>query len=406
LATSADDRQREARIDAQLASTLSKTEVMVLNFYQEGCLSRRRGQKLLNMLRHPQFRVEDVQSASIVQLLRRLERPFKESKLTEYNLWKPGDGNQKLVLVVRDYLEVFREIMREPRWKDQFDLVARAIFDHRGKRLIGTPCSALNWERIQKMLGFDVAVGLAQMYFDGTFMGATVGVETGYVGSLNLSAAAKSQHAAVKLYALLPTYDKDAAAKHLSPQQIKKREMDVHQACIGVIVRDLNKYSDKGGEQPILCPDGKVYSMLVIMLALALDHEATEQHCLKAANGCLSCDCPEQEFASWTRRSGAPKLVENVVMKIKEASAELLNKDGTIRDGCIGRVHDWEKANRIKLHYNNWFDVRTRFSFVLCGDETLIFRYLCAVLHSRRAIPVVYELCVVFHAYGHFRPVW
>jgi len=203
------------------------------------------------------------------------------------------------------------------------------------------------------------------MYFDGTFMGSTVGVETGYVGSLNLSAAAKSQHAAVKLYALLPTYDKDAAAKHLSPQQIKKREMDVHQACIGVIVRDLNKYSDKGGEQPILCPDGKVYSMLVIMLALALDHEATEQHCLKAANGCLSCDCPEQEFASWTRRSGAPKLVENVVMKIKEASAELLNKDGTIRDGCIGRVHDWEKANRIKLHYNNWFDVRTRFSFVL-----------------------------------------
>ena len=39
----------------------------------------------------------------------------------------PGDGNQNLTLVVRDYLEVFREIMRDSRWKDHFDIVARAI---------------------------------------------------------------------------------------------------------------------------------------------------------------------------------------------------------------------------------------------------------------------------------------
>ena len=52
LAKSADDRQRDERIDAQLAGTLSKTEVMVLNFYPEGCLSRMRGQKRSNMMRH------------------------------------------------------------------------------------------------------------------------------------------------------------------------------------------------------------------------------------------------------------------------------------------------------------------------------------------------------------------
>ena len=365
-AKTADDCEREERIDAVLAGTLSKTEIMVLNFYQEGCLSRRRGQSLLNMLRHPQFRVEDIQSATIVQLLRRLERPFKESILVEYNLWKPGDGNQKLEFVVRDFLEVFREIMRESRWKKQFDLVARAIFDTVGKRLIGPPCSALNWERIQTIIGANAAVGMAQLYFDGTFMGPTVGLETGYVGSLNLNAAAKFQHASVKMFALLPTYDKTAASKHLSPQQIKKREMEVHQACIGVIVRDMNKYSSKGGEAQVLCPDGKTYSMLIIMLCLALDHEATELHCLKATNGCLSCDCPEQEFASWTRSSGVPRLVEDVIRKIEEASAELLNPDGTIRDGCIGRVQEWEKENRIKLHWNNWFDVSTRFFLYVC----------------------------------------
>jgi hypothetical protein len=67
-------------------------------------------------------------------------------------MWKEGDGNQRLELVVRDFLEVFREIMRNPQWKNHFDLVARAIFDAMGERLIGPACSALHWERIQSTL--------------------------------------------------------------------------------------------------------------------------------------------------------------------------------------------------------------------------------------------------------------
>ena len=101
--------------------------------------------------------------------------------MVEYNLWMPGDGNKKLTLVVRDYFEVFREIMRDPRWKDQFDFVSRAIFDHdsSGLRLIGPLCSALNWERIQQLLGMDVPVEMTLLYFDCTFMGANVGLTQG-----------------------------------------------------------------------------------------------------------------------------------------------------------------------------------------------------------------------------------
>ena len=103
-----------------------------------------------------------------------------------YNLWQEGDGDQKLELVVRDYLEVFREIMRDPRWKLLFDLLFRAIFDDFGNRLIGPACSALAWERIQELLGIRVPIGFSQLYFDATFMGQNVGIEAGYVSSLNL----------------------------------------------------------------------------------------------------------------------------------------------------------------------------------------------------------------------------
>jgi hypothetical protein len=120
--------------------------------------------------------------------------------------------------------------------------------------------------------------------------------------------------------------------------------MEVHQACVGVIVRELNKYSNAGGEVDVLCPDEKVYRMNIIMLCLALNHEATEKHCLKAANGCLSCSCPEHEFASG--EAGLPILVESVIGKIEEAASELLEPDGKIKHGCIGKVQAWKRRTK------------------------------------------------------------
>ena len=144
--------------------------------------------------------------------------------------------------------------------------------------------------------------------------------------------------------ALIPTIDEDAAAQ--SPQtfskvDIEKREMKVHQACIGVIVQMLNMYSETGGNVDVFCLDRNVYSMLIIKLCLALDHEETEKHCLKAANSCPSCDCAETEFASWSRRPGYPKLVEAraaVIQKIEQAATELLTDQSSAGAWALGSV--------------------------------------------------------------------
>ena len=55
--------------------------------------------------------------------------------------------------------------------------------------------------------------------------------------------------------------------------------------------------------------------------------------------------------------------MEAVVQKIEEAAVELLEADGSIKRGCVGRVEAWEKENRIKPHWNNWFDVSFQVSF-------------------------------------------
>ena len=143
----------------------------------------------------------------------------------------------------------------------------------------------------------------------------------------------------------------------MNEDQIKQRKLEVHQASVGVFVRDINRHSQIGSEINVPAPDGKVYSMLILLMCLAMDHEGTEKHCLKAANGCLSCDCPPEEFADCSGRSRTPMLVEDVIRKVEEASARYLNPDGTIKVGCIGRVQSWEKENKIKLRWNNWWDV-------------------------------------------------
>ena len=65
------------------------------------------------MLRQLEFNInlKDMQITNIVQLLQRLELPFKEFAVCTYNRWKPGDENQGLNSVNRDYLGVFRGIM-------------------------------------------------------------------------------------------------------------------------------------------------------------------------------------------------------------------------------------------------------------------------------------------------------
>ena len=54
---------------ANLACLFSKTKVMVLRFYQNGRLSQKRGQEPLDIFKHPDFRLKDIQSTSAAPLL-------------------------------------------------------------------------------------------------------------------------------------------------------------------------------------------------------------------------------------------------------------------------------------------------------------------------------------------------
>ena len=47
--------------------------------------------------------------------------------------------------------------------------------------------------------------------------------------------------------------------------------------------------------------------------------------------------------------------MEAVIQRIEEAPADLLEADGPIKRGCVGKVEAWEE-NKIRLHWINWFE--------------------------------------------------
>ncbi len=61
-----------------------------------------------------------------------------------------------------------------------------------------------------------------------------------------------------------------------------------------------------------------------------------------------------------------PILVGDTIRRIEKASAEFLDFNGCVIHGNNQKVEAWGKEHKIKLPWNNWFDV----SF------TLLFRFL------------------------------
>jgi len=53
----------------------------------------------------------------------------------------------------------------------------------------------------------------------------------------------------------------------------------------------------------------------------------------------------------------APILVEDTIRKIEAASAQFFAADGSIPHGNHKKIDEWEKEHKIKLRWNNWFDV-------------------------------------------------
>ena len=157
------------------------TEIKLLDLATKRGWSIAEGEEVISILRCPRFKASDIRSTSFRNLLLRLEEDQDaEPEFRCINLWKEGDGKQKVELLIRDLESVFLEILTHAD-VGELDLFFRAVIDKRGNRWYTAHAnSGTWWEDQQKRLGLDVAVGAALLYFDGTHIKQNIGVQGAY----------------------------------------------------------------------------------------------------------------------------------------------------------------------------------------------------------------------------------
>ena len=62
---------------------------------------------------------------------------------------------------------------------------------------------------VQKKLPPCAAVGVTQLYFDETCQKQNQGIDTGAMASMNMGLGARCKPGSIKMFCLLPTYNKD-----------------------------------------------------------------------------------------------------------------------------------------------------------------------------------------------------
>jgi len=157
------------------------SEIKLLDLSVKRGLPIRHVEEMLEMMRSPGFNISDIRCSSFRNLLLRLEDDQdSEPEFQCFNLWKEGDGVQKVELYIRDLKSVFLEILTHAD-VGELDLFFRAIIDHSGNRWYTAHAnSGTWWEDKQRRLGSDVAVGAALLYFDGTHIKQNIGVQGCY----------------------------------------------------------------------------------------------------------------------------------------------------------------------------------------------------------------------------------
>ncbi len=70
---------------------------------------------------------------------------------------------------------------------------------------------------------------------------------------------------------------------------------------------------------------------------ISLDGFEIAAAALSSTTECPTCECPKEELDR-TDKLYPVRSTADVRAGVKKARAELLNRDGTIKDGCIGKV--------------------------------------------------------------------
>jgi hypothetical protein len=125
----------------------------------------------------------------------------------------------------------------------------------------------------------------------------------------------------------MPDINPDAYER--SDKELVYRRMELHHACIQIIVGQLQSLSE---ENIMIQVGGRNVPMRILLAAIIGDFPEQEKHAI-AKGGCLYCKCDKEARDKISQRH-EPINVVDLENDVAAACAEYMDEHGQIRNGC------------------------------------------------------------------------
>ena len=122
--------------------------------------------------------------------------------------------------------------------------------------------------------------------------------------------------------------DIDADAYELSDKVLVYCRMELHHACIQMIVGQLQTLSEGN---IMISVGGRNIPMRILLAAIIGDFPEQEKHAI-SKGGCLYCEC-EKDARDKIGQRHKPINVDDLEKEVAEACAEYIDEDGQICSG-------------------------------------------------------------------------
>jgi hypothetical protein len=161
---------------------LTRSEFELSKFCAEEKLRKKASDRLLSMLKNPNFVIKDIRAEKIREL-ETLIADCSRSKISEYDLWTKGDGKQEVKVFLRSLKQIVEGILADIGFKDRQYL----WFEYRqmnGERLFGPANGAIWWQITVRQIGSGHVLIAIVIFQDGSWVKLNLTCEPLY-GELN-----------------------------------------------------------------------------------------------------------------------------------------------------------------------------------------------------------------------------
>jgi len=155
--------------DGVEGGAITQSEYLIATTASEQIIPKRVTNAFMATIRRPDFNKDDIRHNTIEQIEHLISKAHDGGTIQEFNLWKEGDGEQEVMLIVRLLRQIIEDLLADPRFKD-CQYLSFEMLERDGVRVFGAANGGVWWQINAQLIGPEnVLIGII-IFTDGSWI--------------------------------------------------------------------------------------------------------------------------------------------------------------------------------------------------------------------------------------------